>query len=197
MRVLVGYEESQEVCKAFRELGHEAYSCDIQECSCGKPEWHIKGDAHEAIIIGWDLILLHPPCTALAVYGNRTYGKNKPKHSKRIESAKYIQKTWELAKNHSKACALENPVGVINRLTNLPKPQYIQPWQFGHGETKKTGFWLWNLPPLKPTNVVDGREQRVFKMPPSEDRGKLRSKTYPGIAKAIAEQWGGYLMRQV
>jgi len=151
--VLVGCEESQVVMKALREIGHNAKSCDLQECSGGEPEHHYQMDIFKAIDLQkWDLIILHPPCTAMAVSGN---------------------------------------IGVLNKMGNFPKPNYIQPWQFGHGETKKTGFWLYGLEPLKPTDIVEGREQRIWKMPPSDDRGKLRSKTYPGIVKAIAEQWAG------
>ena len=188
MKVLVGCEESQEVCKAFRALGHEAYSNDLLECSGGHPEWHIKGNVISAVIsTEWDLIILHPPCTALAVSGNRWYGKGMEKHADRISSKQWTSDLWRAAIDNADKVALENPVGVLDLGV---KPQYIQPWQFGHGETKKTGLWLHNLPELKPTNIVEGREQRIWKMPPSADRAKLRSKTYPGIAKAMAEQWG-------
>lgn len=192
MRVLIVCEESQEVCKAFRELGHEAYSCDIQECSGGHPEWHLKKDAMVAIKLGgWDLIIMHPPCTALAVSGNRWYGKGQPQHQQRLDAVAWTQRLWDAATSACGRVAMENPVGVLNTMGHFPKPAYIQPWQFGHGETKKTGLWLHVLPPLQSTNIVEGREQRVWKLPPSKDRGKLRSKTYPGIAKAMAEQWGG------
>ena len=194
MRVLIGCEESQEVCKAFRARGHEAYSCDIQECSGGHPEWHIQGDVFNAITAvddPWDIIILHPPCTALAVSGNRWYGDGMPMNSQREESIEWTANLWNIAKQYALVgVALENPVGVLTRHPDFGKPQYMQPWQFGHGETKKTGLWLYNLPPLKPTNIVDGREQLVWKMPPSKDRAKLRSKTYPGIAQAMADQWG-------
>lgn len=215
MRVLVGCEESQEITKAFRELGHEAYSCDIQPCSGGHPEWHIEGDIFDVLMFGydwplsgegpafaldhdrgevpfWDLIILHPPCTYLAVSGNRWYGKGMPGHDKRINAQKWTQALWSLAKSRANYAALENPVGVLDLGV---KPQYVQPWQFGHGEVKRTGFWLYNLPPLQPTHIVEGREERIWRMGPSEDRGKLRSKTYPGIARAIAKQWGDYIRR--
>lgn len=192
MRVLIVCEESQEVCKAFRELGHEAYSCDIQECSGGYPELHLRMDAMIAINLGgWDLIIMHPPCTALAVSGNRWYGKGQPQHQHRLDAVAWTQRLWHAATSMCGRVAMENPVGVLNTMGHFPKPTYIQPWQFGHGETKKTGLWLHGLPPLQSTNIVEGREQRVWKLPPSKDRGKLRSKTYPGIAKAMAEQWGG------
>lgn len=191
MNVLIACEESQEVCKAFRESGHEAYSNDLLDCSGGHPEWHLKMDAKEAILLKkWDLIIMHPPCTHVAVSGNRWYGTGMPMHEKRIDSVSWIQSLWDLARSVCDKVALENPVGVLNKMGDFPKPQYVQPWQFGHGETKKTGFWLHNLPKLVPTEIVDGREQRVWKMPPSKDRAKLRSKTYRGIAKAMADQWG-------
>lgn len=192
MRVLIGCEESQAVTKEFRKLGHEAYSCDIQECSGGHPEWHLHMDVIKAITEHgpWDFIGLHLPCTAVAVSGNRWYGEGTQGIGDRLMSVQWMRDVWEIAKQHAKFVYLENPVGVLNKYSDaFPKPQYVQPWQFGHGETKKTGLWLHNLPPLEPTNIVDGRENRIWKMPPSEDRGKLRSKTYQGIAEAIANQW--------
>ena len=194
MRVLVGCEESQAVTREFRKLGHEAYSCDIIECSGGHPEWHIQGDVMSAIVNiddPWDIIILHPPCTALAVSGNRWYGSGMEKYNDRIKAIEWTANLWYIAKQYALVgVALENPVGVLTKHKDFGKPQYIQPWQFGHGETKKTGLWLHNLPPLEPTNIVDGREQRVWKMGPSKDRAKLRSKTFPGIARAMATQWG-------
>ena len=190
--ILVGCEESQEVTKALREIGHNAKSCDIVECSGGMPEHHYQMDIFKALDLKkWDIVILHPPCTKIAVSGNRWYGMGQPRHNERIEAVKWTQKLWNKAINVCGCVGLENPVGVLNTLGNFPKPNYIQPWQFGHGETKKTGFWLYGLEALKPTDIVEGREQRIWKMPPSEDRGKLRSKTYPGIAKAIAKQWAG------
>lgn len=198
MRVLVACEESQEVCKAFRARGHEAYSNDLQDCSGGHPEWHLKMDALEAIKgrcygKGWDLIILHPPCTYLAVSGNRWYGRGAALYPRRAEALEWTRGIWIDALFTSDKVVLENPVGVLQLrdLDNKPvKPQYIQPWEHGHGETKKTGLWIYGLSKLKPTNIVEGREQRIWKMPPSADRAKLRSKTFPGIAKAMAEQWG-------
>ena len=191
MRVLVACEESQVVTTALRMMGHEAYSNDIIDCSGEHTEWHLKMDCFDAVKLKkWDLIIMHPPCTALAVSGNRWYGAGMEKHSERIKSAKWTLDLWNLAVSVCDRVAMENPVGVLNRLNpSLPKPQYIQPWQFGHGETKKTGLWLHGLQQLNPTNIVDGREQNIWKMPPSDDRAKLRSKTYIGIAKAMAEQW--------
>lgn len=191
INVLIGCEESQAVMVAFRCLGHNAFSCDIQECSGGYPEFHLKMDVFQAISLKkWDIIILHPPCTKIAVSGNRWYGKGTPRYKERLAAVAWTQRLWRTAINKCDKVAMENPVGVLNTLGDFPKPKYLQPWQFGHGETKKTGLWLQGLPPLTPTNIVEGREQRIFKMP-SLDRGKLRSKTYSGIAKAMAEQWGG------
>lgn len=186
MKVLVACEESQEVCKAFRELGHEAYSCDIQPCSGGHPEWHIQCDAIELLKIKWDLIIAHPPCTDLSSSGARWF-KEKQKDGRQQRSIEFFM---EFTNANCPRVAIENPVGIMSTIWRKPD-QIIQPWQFGHGETKATCLWLKGLTPLKPTNIVDGREQRVWKMPPGKDRAKLRSKTYPGIAKAMAEQWGG------
>ena len=202
MRVLVACEESQEVCKAFRELGHEAYSCDLQDCSGGHPEWHILGDclpilggccevqtmdkiSHE-IPGKWDLIIAHPPCTDLAVSGARWFAE-KQKDGRQQKSIVFFM---QMALAECDRVAVENPISIMSSAWRKPD-QIIQPWQFGHGEIKATCLWLKGLPPLVPTDIVDGREQRVWKMPPSQDRAKERSKTYPGIAKAMAEQWGG------
>jgi hypothetical protein len=187
MLVLVGCEESQVVCKALREVGHEAYSCDLQPTR-GNPEWHYKQDIMEVIPSKrWELIILHPDCTAMAVSGNRWYGKGMPMNDKRIAQVAWTKKLWDLARDHGERVALENPVSVIFK--ELSNVHYIQPWQFGHSETKKTGFALHNLDPLRSTNIVDGREQRVWKMPPSATRKRDRSKTFQGVADAIAQQW--------
>ena len=190
MKILVACEESQAVCKAFRARGHEAYSCDILPCSGGHPEWHIQGDCVGVIESNfWDIIIFHPDCTFMAVSGNRWYGRGTPGHSKRLQAVRWTLGVWRLICKYSLASALENPVSVIFSEPELKNPQYIQPWQFGHGETKKTGLYLRNLPKLKPTNIVAGREDRIFKMPPSAERKMLRSKTYAGIAEAMASQW--------
>ena len=187
MNILVGCEESQTVTKAFRNRGFDAYSCDLQPTR-GNPDWHYQRDIFDVLpIMWWDLIILHPDCTAMAVSGNRWYGKGMPLHHRRIDAIKWTLKLWDEAKKYSDRVALENPVSVIFKY--LPNVNYVQPWQFGHGETKKTGFSLHNLDPLKPTNIVEGREQRVFKMPPSKTRKRDRSKTYSGIAEAMANQW--------
>ena len=190
-RVLVACEESQRVCIEFRKLGFEAYSCDVLECSGGHPEWHIKDDIINTLNTygHWDIIIMHPDCTYLAVSGNRWYANTR----KRIDAIEWTQKLFYLAKIYSPRVCVENPVSVVFKYLEHGNLQYIQPWQFGHGETKKTGLYLHNLPELKPTNIVDGREQKVWKMPPSKDRKKIRSKTFPGIAKAMADQWGKLL----
>lgn len=199
MKVLVAFESSGTVRNAFRKLGHEAWSCDILDAD-DNSRYHIKGDAQQAINgelghKGWDLIIMHPPCTALAVSGNAHYGLGKPKYSARLKAIDYTQRLWDLARMCAKFVAMENPVGV---LPMKPK-QYIQPHQYGHPESKKTGLWLHNLAPLQPTNVLDLPEcgywdnqtpSRQNKLGPSEDRWKIRSKTYQGIADAMAEQWG-------
>ncbi len=155
MRVLVAFEESQVVTKAFRKKGHEAYSCDIQECSGGHPEWHLQGDVYKYLNNNWDMIIMHPPCTAISVSGNSTYAKGKPKHEERLKSVEWTQRLWDYVISICDKVAMENPVGCLNTFGNFPKPHYIQPWQFGHRESKKTGLWLHGLPELKPTNVVE------------------------------------------
>jgi len=185
--VLIGCEESQTVCSAFRAAGIPAFSCDIQPTR-GNPDWHYQQDIMEVIPTRqWDLIILHPDCTAMAVSGNRWYGKGMIHHQKRLQAIEWTLKLWELAKKNSDRVALENPVSVI--FPHLKNVQYIQPWQFGHGETKKTGLALHGLEPLQPTNIVAGREQRVWNMPPSATRKRDRSKTYHGIAEAMVSQW--------
>ena len=185
--ILIGCEESQTITAAFRAAGHNAYSCDLQ-ATRGNKDWHYQDDVMDVIPTReWDLIILHPDCTAMAVSGNRWYGKGMPMHDKRLAQVEWTKQLWELAKKHGKKVALENPVSVIFK--HLPNVHYIQPWEHGHGETKKTGFALHNLEPLKPTKIVEGREQRVWKMPPSETRKRDRSKTFDGVAAAIVEQW--------
>lgn len=199
MKVLVACEESQEVCKAFRDRGHEAYSCDIQYCSGGHPEWHIKGDVLKLLNGGsfytcdfkyheckkWDMIIAFPPCTDLAVSGARWF-KQKQQNGQQKKSVEFFMKFTHLTCDK---VAIENPIGIMS--TKYRKPdEIIQPWMFGHGETKATCLWLKNLPILIPTNIVEGREQKCWRLPPSEERSKLRAKTYTGIAKAMAEQWG-------
>ena len=183
-KILLACEESQAVAKEFRSLGHEAYSCDILPCSGGYPEWHIQGDVTPLLEQEWDMIIAFPPCTDLAVSGARWF-KEKQADGRQQKSINLFLQFTRL----SCRWAIENPIGIMS--TKFRKPnQIIQPWQFGHGETKATCFWLNKLPKLQPTEIVEGREQRIWKMPPSSERAKLRSKTFPGIAKAMAEQWG-------
>ena len=186
MTVLVGFEESQVVCIAFREMGHEAYSCDIEECSGGHPEWHLQMDIFKALyLMKWNLIILHPPCTYTALCGNRWYWDS----SLRLDGIKLCKDSWDEACKVCDKVVLEQPKTIMQRWIG-PKSQIIHPWQFGHGETKETWLWIKGLLLLKPTNIVDGRENRIWKMTPSDDRSKKRSETYPGIADAFAEQWG-------
>lgn len=188
MIVLVGCEESQVVCKAFRDKGHEAYSCDLLPTR-GNPDWHFQDDIMNVIPHRkWDLIILHPDCTAMSLSGNRWYGKGMPLNSKRRQAIKWTCDLWDLAIEHSDKVALENPTSVIFKY--LPNVQYIQPYDFGHGETKKTGFVLHNLPKLQPINKVSGREHRIWKMGPSPTRKRDRSVTFSGVAQAMVEQWG-------
>jgi hypothetical protein len=188
MDILVACEYSGAVREAFKKKGHNAWSCDLLPAEDGSSN-HIQQDCRIAIMEGWHMIVMHPPCTYLAVSGNRWYGTGMPGHDKRLEALEWTLALWRLALQNSPKVCMENPVGVLSNCAELPKPQYIQPWMFGHGETKKTGLWLHNLPPLQPTEIVEGRDQRVWKMPPSEDRWKERSRTYSGIAEAIATQW--------
>lgn len=182
MRVLVACEESQEVCKAFRAVGHEAFSCDLLPCSGGRPEWHIQDDVLNHLDDGWDLMMAFPPCTHLAVSGARWF------KDKRKEQSVAVAFFLMLLNAPIPKICIENPVSVASWIR---KPdQTIQPWQFGHGEVKRTCLWLKGLPKLQPTKIVEGREPKVHRMPPSPDRAILRSKTYPGIAEAMAEQWG-------
>ena len=185
MKVLVGCEFSGKVREAFRKLGHDVTSCDLLPSDDDSPH-HAQCDVIDVIKSRrWDLIIIHPPCMALAVSGNRWYGRGMPKHQERLDSIAWTMVLFDLCKEYADRVAMENPVGVLP----IKASQYIQPWQFGHGETKKTGLWLHNLPDLVPTDVVEGREQRIWKLPPSADRWKIRSETYQGIADALAAQY--------
>lgn len=186
MRVLVACEESQAVTRELRRLGHEAYSCDIEPCSGGHPEWHLQQDVTQLLKIKWDMVIAFPPCTDLAVSGAR-YFEQKRKDGRQQKSIEFFMM---FANCGCPKTAIENPIGIMSGIYRKPD-QIIQPWQFGHGETKRTCLWLKGLPKLKPVDIVPGREQRIWKMPPGKDRAKTRSKTYPGIAKAMAEQWAG------
>jgi hypothetical protein len=181
MKVLVACEYSGTVRDAFRARGHEAMSCDLLPTDAPGP--HYQGDVRDVLGDGWDLMIAHPPCTHLAVSGARWF------HLKRQEQAEALDFVRLLMDAPIPRIAIENPVSVISSRIRKPD-QVIQPWQFGHGETKATCLWMKGLPALKPTNVVDGREARVHRLPPSADRWKIRSATYAGIAAAMADQWG-------
>lgn len=182
MRVLVACEFSGVVRNAFIKKGHEAVSCDLLPPDDLSSE-HIQDDVRRYLDDRWDMLIAFPPCTHLAVSGARWF-KNK-----QVEQAEALEFIRTLLGAPIPRIALENPIGIISSRIRKPD-QIIQPWQFGHGETKATCLWLKNLPKLKPTNIVDGREPRVHRMAPSPERWKLRSITYQGIADAMADQWG-------
>ena len=177
------------MCAAFRAQGHDAWSCDLQPTR-GNPDWHYQQDIMDVVSLGWDLIILHPDCTAMALSGNRWYGAGMPYSDQRTAAIKWTVGLWRESIKHADSVALENPASVIFKHLDA-QAQYIQPWMFGHGEVKRTGFALHNLLPLVPTDIVDGREERIWRMPPSPTRKRDRSVTYQGIADAIADQWGG------
>lgn len=194
MKILIACEESQEVCKAFRAKGHEAYSCDILPCSGGHPEWHIQGDVLEQLDRGWDLMIAHPPCTYLSNAGACHLFPNKElneeRYKKGLEAKEFFMK---LLNAPIQRICVENPVQ--SKIFNIIKySQIIQPYQFGHPMAKKTCLWLKYLPPLQPTKLItDYESTRVagnWYNKGGKERQKNRSKTFPGIAKAMAEQWG-------
>ena len=198
MRILIACEESQTIAKAFRDLGHDAFSCDLSECSGGYPEWHIQGDAIEiAYTQDWDMMIAHPPCTYLAVSGARWMynddgSRNEDREQKQVQALDFVQKLMDAP---IEKIAIENPISVIS--TKIRKPdQIIQPWMFGDEATKTTCLWLKNLPSLKATDIVGKGEFYISptgkKLPRwySDNKNpKSRSKTFKGIAKAIANQW--------
>ncbi len=207
MKVLVACEESQAVCKAFRELGHEAYSCDILPCSGGHPEWHIQDDVLKHLNEGWDLMIAHPPCTYLSVSGLHWNKKNLERAKKTEEAINFFKILMDANINK---IAIENPVGCLSSVIRKPE-QIINPFEFGADASKKTCLWLKNLPKLYPTKyiqprMVNGKKRWSNQSDNGQNvvynsKGKivgwntdeiklLRSKTYPGIAKAMAEQWG-------
>lgn len=181
MRVLVACEYSGRVRDAFLAKGHDAMSCDLLPTDVPGP--HYQGDVLDVMYEGWDLMVCHPPCTHLAVSGARWF------KDKVVEQAEALEFVRTLMEAPISRIALENPVSIISSRIRKPT-QYIQPWEHGHGETKKTGLWLKNLPPLVPRDIVEGREPIVHHMPPGPDRWKLRSTTYAGVAQSMAEQWG-------
>ena len=181
MKVLVACEFSGAVRESFSALGHYAVSCDLLPSEV--PGNHYQGDVRDILFDGWDLLICHPPCTHLAVSGSRWF---KDKKSEQQDSLDFV---LLLLSAPIPRIALENPVSIISSKIRKPD-QVIHPWQFGHGETKTTCLWLKNLPKLRPTNIVSGRENRIWKLPPSADRWKQRSRTFSGIASAMALQWG-------
>jgi hypothetical protein len=184
MKVLIACEQSGKVREAFAAKGHEAWSCDIEPCDDSNL-FHIRADWREAWrLTTWDMLVGFPPCTHLCVSGAKHFAAKRA--DGRQQSA--IEFFLEFTRLPCK-WAIENPVGIMSTLYRKPD-QIIQPWQFGHGETKATCLWLNGLPPLKPTSIVDGRENRVHRMPPGKHRSKMRSETYSGIAQAMGEQWG-------
>ncbi len=184
LRVLIACEFSGAVRDAFLALGHEAWSCDLEPST---PP-HYRGDVRDILANDWDLMIAHPPCTHLAVSGARHFPA-KIADGRQQEALDFVALLLDAPVPR---IALENPISIISSKIRKPD-QIIQPWQFGHGETKATCLWLKGLPKLAPTNVVEGREARVHRLPPSLDRWKLRSITYPGIAAAMASQWGNPL----
>lgn len=205
MKVLVACEESQTVTKEFRKLGHEAYSCDIEECSGEHPEWHIKQDVIPLLKEKWDMIIAFPPCTHLAVSGAKHF-EEKRKDGRQQQGIDFFM---EFVNANCKKIAIENPIGIMSTVYRKPD-QIIQPWMFGDKFTKSTCLWLKGLPKLEPTNIVDKGEfiewvdkngnkkkqpkwyfEALKNAKTSKERSKIRSKTFPGIAKAMAVEWGG------
>ena len=184
LRVLVACEYSGAVRDAFRRQGFIAFSCDILPSE--EPGAHYRRDVREVLHLGWDIMVAHPPCTHLSVSGARWF---KDKAQEQAEALDFVRL---LMAAPIPFIAIENPISVISSKIRKPD-QVIQPWQYGHGETKATCLWLKGLPKLEPTDIVDGREARVHKMPPGPDRWKERSRTYVGIANAMAEQWGSFV----
>ena len=184
MRVLVACEYSGKVRDAFAALGHDAMSCDLLPTD--SPGKHYQGDVFDIINDGWDLMVAHPPCTDLAVSGAKHFAA-KQADGRQAAALAFVQRLLDAP---IERIALENPVSIISSRIRKPD-QIIQPWQFGHGETKATCLWLKGLPKLTPTDVVEGREARVHRMPPGPNRARERSRTYQGIADAMVQQWGG------
>ena len=195
-KVLIACEESQAVTIEMRNLGIEAFSCDIEPCSGGHPEWHLQEDVIPLLKHEWDLIIAFPPCTHLAVSGAAWF-KQKREDGRQQQGIDFFM---EFVNASCPRIAIENPIGIMSSIYRKPD-QIIQPWMFGHPESKATCLWLKGLPLLKETNNVKkefdtlpkNQQQRLHYLPPSKDRAKLRSKTFQGIAKAMAEQWGKLL----
>lgn len=206
LSVLIGCEYSAAVRDAFRKLGHDAWSCDLLPCEAD-PQWHIQGDVFAAVnSVPWDLIILHPPCTRLTVSGQWYVKRNPHAQAEQVEAIAFTERLWSAAKRQARSVALENPIGVLSTRSSLGKPsQIIQPHQFGEDASKATCLWLHNLPKLTPTRHVEPRmvngkprwanqtDSGQNRLPPSADRWKDRSRTYPGIAEAMAHQWSAAL----
>jgi len=191
LRVLVACEYSGRVREAFRRLGHDAWSCDLLPSEDDSP-FHIIGDVLDLLDLRWDLIIAHPPCTDLAVSGARHF----PEKIADGRQGRALDFVRQLMDAPIPFIALENPISIISSKIRKPD-QIIQPWQFGHGETKATCLWLKGLPKLVPTDIVEGRENRVHRMPPGPNRWKERSRTYQGIADAMALQWSPWIEQQM
>jgi len=194
MKVLVACEFSGTVRDAFAAKGHDAWSCDLLPSD--KPGNHYQGDVFDIINDGWDLMIAHPPCTYLTISANKWYKDQPPRNSgvlvggaRREARAQAIEFFMKFINAPIHKIAVENPIGVISSVYRKPN-QVLQPWMFGHGETKATCLWLKNLPNLTPTDIVNGRQQRLHELSPGKDRWKERSKTFQGIADAMANQWG-------
>lgn len=184
-RILVSCEMSGVVREAFRKEGYDAWSCDLLP-SLIPSEFHIQDDVVNHLNQGWDMMIGHPPCTYLSVSGARWFKERQQQQVMALDFVKLLMDA------NIPRIAIENPISVISSKIRKPD-QIVQPWMFGHGETKATCLWLKNLPKLEPTNIVEGREARIHLMPPSKDRGMLRSITFPGIAEAMVKQWGPLL----
>ncbi len=221
MRVLIAFEESQTVCKEFRKLGHEAYSNDLKQSSGGHPEWHLQMDVFEAIsLMDWDFIGLHPVCTKMTLSGNRHYAPGKPRHHERTDAVEWTINLWDISCKKSNMVYMENPMGSMNGDKRLPKPQIIHPYYFGDEFQKQTCLWLYGLPPL-----LHVKENNLFEQKTHVARGEMyiapsgkvlpkwyaqssttvgkncernraiRSKTFPGVAAAMATQWSNFVQQ--
>lgn len=187
MKILIACEYSGAVRRAMRNQGLDAWSCDLLPAEDGSC-YHLRTDASIALDEGWGAVIAFPPCTHLCVSGARWF---RTKQEQQARAVNFFMMFAALKVPH----AIENPIGIMSSRYRKPD-QIIQPWQFGHGETKATCLWLHNLPKLTPTNIVQGREARIHKMPPGPDRAKERSRTYAGIAEAMGQQWGQYLLNR-
>lgn len=190
MKILVACEYSGVVRDAFIKLGHDAISCDLLPTDAPGP--HYQGDVRDLLDYPFDLMIAHPPCTHLSVSGARHFAEKRMDGRQQAAVSFFMM----LAKSDIPMIAIENPVCIMSSLYRKPD-QVIQPWQFGHGETKATCLWLKGLPLLHPTNIVEGREARVHRMAPGPDRWKERSKTFSGIGEAMANQWGGSVQMEL